>query len=45
MKTQGVWLAQREAEQALICGRLWSTLPPLEDVPLEDLSVHWLERS
>src|SRR5204862_2430202 len=22
-----------------------STLPPLEDVPLEDLSVHWLERA
>jgi len=45
VKTQGVWLAQREAEQLLIWGRPGSTLPPLEDVPLEDLSVHWLERS
>ena len=45
MKTQGAWLAQREAEQALIWGRPSSTLPPLEDVPLEDLSVHWLERT
>jgi segregation and condensation protein A len=45
VKTQGVWLAQREAEQALIWGRLSATLPPAEDVPLEDLSVHWLERS
>ena len=45
VKTQGVWLAQREAEQALIWGRTGSTLPPQEDVPLEDLSVHWLERT
>ena len=45
VKTQGVWLAHREAEQLLIWGRPGSTLPPLEDVPLEDLSVHWLERS
>jgi segregation and condensation protein A len=45
VKTQGVWLAQREAEQLLIWGRPGSTLPALEDVPLEDLSVHWLERS
>ncbi len=45
VKTQGVWLAQREAEQALIYGRPGSTLPPQEDVPLEDLSVHWLERT
>ena len=45
VKVQGTWLAQREAEQALIWGRSSSTLPTLEDVPLEDLSVHWLERS
>ena len=45
VKTQGVWLAAREAEQLLIWGRPGSTLPPAEDVPLEDLSVHWLERS
>ena len=45
VKTQGVWLARREAEQALIWGRPSSTLPALEDVPLEDLSVHWLERT
>ena len=45
VKTQGTWLAQREAEQALVWGRPSSTLPPPEDVPLEDLSVHWLERT
>ena len=26
-------------------GRPSSTLPPAEDVPLEELSVHWLERT
>jgi segregation and condensation protein A len=45
VKTQGAWLAQREAEQALVWGRPSSTLPPAEDVPLEDLSAHWLERT
>jgi segregation and condensation protein A len=45
VKAQGAWLGHREAEQALVWGRPSSTLPPLEDVPLEDLSVHWLERS
>jgi segregation and condensation protein A len=45
VKTQGAWLARREAEQALVWGRSSSTLPPPEDVPLEDLSVHWLERA
>jgi segregation and condensation protein A len=45
VKTQGAWLAHREAEQLLIWGRSSSTLPPAEDVPLEDLSVHWIERA
>jgi segregation and condensation protein A len=45
VKTQGTWLAHREAEQLLIWGRSSSTLPPPEDVPLEDLSVHWIERA
>jgi len=45
VKTQGAWLAHREAEQLLIWGRSSSTLPPPEDVPLEDLSVHWIERA
>ncbi len=45
VKTQGAWLAHREAEQALLWGRPSSTLPPAQDVPLEDLSVHWLERT
>jgi segregation and condensation protein A len=45
VKTQGAWLGGREAEQALIWGRPSSTLPALQDVPLEDLSVHWLERA
>jgi segregation and condensation protein A len=45
VKTQGVWLGQRETQQALLWGRPSSTLPTPEDVPLEDLSVHWLERA
>ena len=45
VKAQGAWLGQREAEQALVWGRPSSALPPPQDVPLEDLSVHWLERA
>jgi len=45
VKTLGAWLAQREAEQALVWGRPVSELPPPDDVPLEDLSVHLLERA
>ena len=41
----GAWLALREAEQALLFGRTSSELPPPEDVPLEDLSVHLLQRA
>jgi len=40
VKARGEWLASREAEQSLIWGRPGSTLPPPEEVPLEDLSVH-----
>jgi segregation and condensation protein A len=45
VKALGGWLARREAEQALVWGRSTSTLPPPDDVPLEDLSVHLLERA
>ncbi|HEY3064359.1 MAG TPA: segregation/condensation protein A [Methylomirabilota bacterium] len=45
IKVAGAWLGEREAEQALLWGRPGSELPPPEDVPLEDLSVHWLERA
>jgi segregation and condensation protein A len=45
VKVAGAWLAEREAEQALRWGRPGSTLPPIEDIPLEDLSVHLLERT
>ena len=45
VKALGGWLGEREAEQALVWGRPGSTLPPAEEVPLEDLSVHWLERA
>ncbi len=45
VKVAGVWLAEREAEEALRWGRPGSTLPPIEDIPLEDLSVHLLERT
>ena len=45
VKALGGKLAEREAEQALVWGRPSSTLPAPEDVPLEDLSVHLLERT
>jgi segregation and condensation protein A len=45
VKALGVWLGQREAEQALIWGRPLSELPSRDDIPLEDLSVHLLERA
>lgn len=45
VKAAGAWLADREAEQALCWGRPGSSLPPAEEVPLEDLSVHLLERT
>jgi len=45
VKTLGAWLGGREAEQALLYGRTVGELPPPEDVPLEDLSVHLLHRA
>jgi segregation and condensation protein A len=45
VKALGGWLGRREAEQALLWGRPVSELPSAEDVPLEDLSVHLLERA
>jgi len=45
VKAAGTWLASREAAMALVWGRPGTSLPPIEDVPLEDLSVHWLERA
>ena len=45
VKALGAWLGEREAEQALIYGRTVAELPPPEDVPLEDLSVHLLARA
>jgi segregation and condensation protein A len=45
VKTQGAWLAAREAEMGLIWGRPGATLPSVDDLPLEDLSVDWLERA
>jgi segregation and condensation protein A len=45
VKALGEWLSAREAAQGLIWGRPSSTLPPPEEVPLEDLSVHLLERT
>jgi segregation and condensation protein A len=43
VQAAGAWLGQREAEQALLFGRPGSALPPPEEIPLEDLSVHLLE--
>jgi segregation and condensation protein A len=45
VKTQGAWLAAREAEMALIWGRPGAMLPSVDDLPLEDLSVDWLARA
>ena len=45
VKALGGWLAEREAEQALLWGRPVSELPSADDIPLEDLSVHLLERA
>ncbi len=45
VKTLGLWLAEREAEQMLLFGRSGSLLPQPEEIPLEDLSVHLLERA
>jgi len=45
IKALGAWLQTREAEQALLFGRTGSELPPPEDIPLEDLSVHLLQRA
>jgi segregation and condensation protein A len=45
VKALGLWLAEREAEQALLFGRSWSELPPADEIPLEDLSVYLLERA
>src|SRR5207253_4992252 len=45
IKVLGNLLAAREAEQALFWGRPTSQLPAGDDIPLEDLSVHLLERA
>jgi segregation and condensation protein A len=45
VKALGAWLGAREAEQALLFGRTTAELPPPEDVPLQDLSVHLLVRA
>jgi segregation and condensation protein A len=45
IKALGAWLALREAEQALLFGRGGSELPPHDDIPLQDLSVHLLQRA
>ena len=45
VKELGAWLGVREAEQALLWGRPVSDLPSADEIPLEDLSVHLLERA
>jgi segregation and condensation protein A len=45
VKAVGAWLGEREAEQALLWGRPVSDLPSADEIPLEDLSVHLLERA
>ncbi len=41
----GIWLGNREAEQALLFGRSGSELPAREEIPLEELSVYLLEQA
>lgn len=45
VKALGVWLGEREAEQALIFGRPAGELPSAQEIPLDELSVHLLERA
>ena len=45
VKALGALLAAREAEQGLLWSRPGSHLPSADDIPLEDLSVHLLEKS
>jgi segregation and condensation protein A len=45
VKALGAWLARQEAAQALVWGRPAGELPSAEEIPLEDLSVHLLERA
>jgi len=45
VKALGAWLGVREAEQGLLYGRTVGELPPPEDIPLQDLSVHLLQRA
>src|SRR5260370_7036028 len=40
VKALGALLAERAAEQTLVYGRTTAELPPPEDIPLEDLSLH-----
>jgi segregation and condensation protein A len=45
VKAAGAWLAQRDAEQALLFGRPASDLPAREEIPLEDLNPYLLARA
>jgi len=45
IKVLGALLTERESAEALRWGRPSSHLPSVDDIPLEDLSVHLLERA
>jgi segregation and condensation protein A len=45
VKALGAWLGEREAEQSLLFGRAVAELPAPEEIPLQDLSVHLLQRA
>lgn len=45
VKALGACLGEREAEQTLLWGRPRAELPSADEIPLEDLSVHLLERA
>lgn len=45
IKAAGLWLAERETEQLRLYGRPAAELPTVDEIPLEDLSAHLLQRA
>ena len=45
IKAAGLWLAERETEQLRLYGRPAADLPAMDEIPLEDLSAHLLQRA
>src|SRR5262249_25412164 len=45
IKAAGLWLGEREGEQLRLFGRPIAELPAADEIPLEDLSAHLLQRA